>query len=88
MATAVASTRIIYKSIKDSHENGNGRGHKNGGGNQYCTGGLRKNKTCFLTNGERVLEKTKRATTHETHAKVLKTHVKIATAAAIRANSL
>ena len=88
MATAVASTRIIYKSIKNSHENGNGRGHKNGGGNPYCRGGLRKNKTCFLQMAKEFSKKTERATTHETDAKVLKIHVKIATTAAIRANTL
>ena len=33
MATAVASTRLIYKTIKNSYENGHGRGHKNDGGN-------------------------------------------------------
>ena len=38
------STRIIYESIKNSYENGHGRGHKSDGGDQYCTGGLRKNK--------------------------------------------
>ena len=38
------STRIIYESIKNSYENGHGRGHKSGGGDQYCTDGLRKNK--------------------------------------------
>ena len=47
-----------------------------------------KNKTCFLQMAKEFSKKTKRATTHETHAKLLKTHVKIATAAAIRANSL
>ena len=66
MATAVASTRIIYKSIKNLHENCNGRGHKNGGGNQCCTGGLRTNKTCFLQMAKEFSKKKRSGQQHTT----------------------
>ena len=36
------NTRIICECIKNSYENGHGRGHKSDGGNQYCTAGFAK----------------------------------------------